>query len=358
MELQTYNKGFYATLCSKEEISKIETPESADDYLLKLRANATVEHTRIFRVLLARRRQLRNSWDFSNSFDRAPFENYLKLLNHQDYEAAKNIAAGFVFCNKPNGSIINTNFGNIISLSLSLRYFLYFMNLAFLKFDNNDIPGDVVSSAIKIAMRTMLQNETLDFDIDPRGEIPPLIAAEIDYHTDRQLEFVIAHEYSHFFLGHLDTKNIIEEPFLDSLDPENFTQKVFSYAQQDELAADIDAISRPSHSPIAREDMLNRALFFFVYLDIFQNIKEQISPSFNRFKTHPAPMDRFENLLHHFKDEIPTNKKNLENLLFFQNHIKESLIEDVAVNIESYETYGSIYLGSWHKKALIDKIDY
>lgn len=358
MQLETYNRAFYFTLCNAEEISKIEDPQNAEDYLLKLRANATVEHVRIFRVLRSRRIQHGDSWNFTDSFDSTPFKNYLHLLDYDDYEAAKDIAAGFVFCNKPNGSIINTDVGNIINLSLSLRYFLYFMNLAFLQFDEIEVPEDVKVAAIKIALRTMLQSEALDFDLDPRGIIPTSIATQIDYHTDRQLEFVVAHEYSHFFLGHLDKKNIIEEPLLDSLDGDQFSQKIFSYAQQDEFAADIDAIARPLHTPAGRRDMLNRALFFFIYLDIFQDVKEQIAPSFNRFKTHPAPMDRFESLLHHFKEEISLDRENLENLLLFRKHIKEFLMEDVAINFESYEFYGSIYLGSWRGKKLVDRVDY
>ncbi|MNF92271.1 hypothetical protein D3C84_749100 [compost metagenome] len=69
-------------------------------------------------------------------------------------------------------------------------------------------------------------------------------------------------------------------------------------------------------------------------------------------------MDRFENILHHFKEEISLDRENLENLLLFRSGIKESLMEDVAVNFESYEFYGSIYLGSWRGKKLVDRVDY
>ncbi|HCL3983681.1 TPA: hypothetical protein N2C06_002806 [Pseudomonas aeruginosa] len=358
MELETYMRSFYLSLCNMDEILRIENPQNADDYLLKLRANATVEHVRIFRVFLARMRRQGSSWSFSNSFSKLPFENVKSFLDHEDFEKVKDIAAGFVFCNKPNGSIMNTKFGNVISISLSLRYFLYFMNLAFLEFDGEEIPGDARTASIKIAIRTMLQNESLDFDLDPRGIIPTPVLEQLDFQTDRQLEFVIAHEYSHFLLGHLDERKIVEEPLFDSFDSNSFSQKIFSYSQQDELAADIDALSRPIHTPDSRKDMLSRALFFFVYLDIYQDVKDQISPSFNRFRTHPAPMDRFENLLHRFRGEVEIDQENLSNLLEFSKHIKESLSEDVSLNIESYEQYGSIYLGSWRGKTLVDHVDY
>jgi len=37
---------------------------------------------------------------------------------------------------------------------------------------------------------------------------------------------------------------------------------------------------------------------------------------------------------------------------------KESLSEDVALNIESYESYGSMYLAQWRGKVLVDRVDY
>jgi len=256
------------SLCDADEIERIFNVSSADDYLLKLRANATVEHIRIYRVFLSRKRKHRGEWSFSKYFDMAPFDNYINHLSDDDYTTAEKLSAGFVFCNSPNGRIIKTEFGNIITISESLRYFIYFMNLACLDFEESDLPGDVRAAAIKIAIRTMLQTEALDFDIDPRGEIPEPVDKECQYHTDRQLEFVIGHEYSHHFLGHLDNGKLIDESMMATLDSQEFKHKTYSYLQQDEFAADIDAIERPIYSLEEREDMLNRALFFFVYLDI------------------------------------------------------------------------------------------
>ena len=48
MELETYTKEFYRSLCDADEIERILNVSCANDYLLKLRANATVEHIRIY----------------------------------------------------------------------------------------------------------------------------------------------------------------------------------------------------------------------------------------------------------------------------------------------------------------------
>ncbi len=358
MELETYEKAFYMSLCDADEIERILKVSCASDYLLKLRANATVENIRIHRVFLSRMRKHQDDWSFSKYFNTSPFDNYINQLNDGDYEIARNLSAGFIFCNGVNGRIVKTKFGNVITISESLRYFLYYMNLAFLDFGEHEVPADVKGAAIKIAIRTMLQSEALDFDIDPRGDIPEPIDTECQYHTDKQLEFVIGHEYSHHFLGHLDEANIIEAPMMDVLKSQEFKHKIYSYSQKDEFAADVDAIERPNYSFEQKEDMLNRALFFFVYLDLFQDIREQIFPSSGGIKTHPEPIDRFYNLRDNFKGTVNLNNENLMNLLALRDEYRKSLKEDVALNFESYEVYGSIYLGSWRGKVLIDRVDY
>lgn len=358
MNQEKMAKTFYASLCSDEEIERIFNISSASDYLLKIRADATVDHTRIYRVFRQRMIDAGERWCFNDYFDSAPFENYIRHLDDEDYIQAKKLTAGFVFCNKPNGQIEKTAFGNVITVSESLKYFLYFMNLAILDFGDTNVPQDVRSAAIKIAIRAMLQTEALDFDLDPRGEVPKEVHDSVKYHADRQLEFVIGHEFAHHFLGHLNSSSLIEEEYLSSQELGVRTHKFFSYAQKDELDADVNAIERPIYTPDMRADLVNRALFFFVYLDIYQGVKEQIMPSMGSAKTHPDPMDRFHHIYNHFKDDIKLDEGNLKNLLKLREAYKNSLVEDVALNFESYEVYGSIYLAQWHGKVLIDRVDF
>lgn len=358
MDQETIAKGFYMSLCNSEEIERIFNVTSASDHLLKIRADATVEHTRIYRVFRQRMINAGDSWCFNDYFDTAPFENYIKQLADEDYTEANELTAGFVFCNKPNGLIEKTEFGNVITISESLRYFLYFMNLAILDHGDTKVPQDVRSAAIKIAIRTMLQSEALDFDLDPRGEVPQEVHDNAQYHTDRQLEFIIGHEFAHHFLGHLNGSSLVEGGYLSSQELGEPTHKFFSYAQQDELDADINAIERPIYTPDMRTDLVNRALFFFVYLHIYQGVKEQIMPSMGGVRTHPDPIDRFHYMYNHFKNEVELDDDNLKDLLKLSELYKDSLSEDVALNFESYENYGSIYLGQWRGKILVDRVDF
>jgi len=358
MDQETMAKGFYMSLCSREEIERIFNVSSASDYLLKIRADATVDHVRIYRVFRRRMADAGVNWCFNDYFDTKPFENYVEHLVDEDYAAARELTTGFVFCDKPNGQIEKTKFGSIITISESLRYFLYFMNLAILAHGDAEIPQDVRSAAIKIAIRTMLQSEALDFDLDPRGEIPKQLHDSVQNHTDRQLEFIVGHEFAHHFLGHLNDSKLIDGTYLSVQELGEKTHKFFSYAQQDELDADICAIEKPVYTPDMRADLVNRALFFFVYLHIYQGVRDQIMPSTGGAKTHPDPIDRFHHTYNHIKDSVELEEENLKSLLKLSDIYKESLVEDVALNFESYESYGSIYLAQWRGKVLIDRVDF
>ncbi|MDX9815099.1 MAG: hypothetical protein RBS91_10610, partial [Sulfurimonadaceae bacterium] len=274
-----------------------------------------------------------------------------------DYENIEKITYGYIFCDDPNGRILKTDYGNIVTISESLKYFLYFMNLCFLTFNDIEVPNDVKHAALLIAIRTMLQTESLDFELDPRGIIPDKLEKQLIEYTNLQLEFIVGHEFSHHFLNHLENASIVEKSMFER-DCEIY-EKVYTYNQMQEFEADIDAIKRPIFSDEMRKNFVNRALFFFAYFEIYNSVKEQIFPSGNRIKSHPEPMDRFNKIKQEFhslfdKDEL----ENIDNLLKFVDFYKIELQEDVSINIERYEFYGSIYLGSWRGKPLVDRVDY
>ena len=183
-ELELYNLNFYFSLCTSDEVERIKNVSNSADYLLKIRANATIEHIRIHRVLLAAMRRSGNNWSLSSYFDDSPFEDYIDDVSEQYKEHLEGISGGFVFCNDPNGRILKTDYGCVITISESLKYFLYYMNLAFLTFDDCDVPDDVRIAALRIAIRTMMQKESMDFEIDPRGIIPSQIDMVIRYHVN------------------------------------------------------------------------------------------------------------------------------------------------------------------------------
>ncbi|WP_272674996.1 MULTISPECIES: hypothetical protein [unclassified Providencia] len=360
MELETYIKYSYMSLCSHEEVERILNPQSVEDYLLKLRANATVENIRIHRVFLNRMKNKGENWSFESSFDSDIFDDYFLNLNDKDKLEARKIASGLVFCNEPNGRIIKTQFGNVITISESLKYFLYFMNLAFIKF-NSDIPvsDSVRINALRIGLRIMLKAESLDFDLDPRGIIPEEIDNELSNYIHVQMLFLVSHEYSHYFLGHMNTANLVDNithHVIEKIDGK--TPKFYTHNQQEELDADIDAIDRQNLSTSDKGNFITAASFFFVYIDILKAVREQISPSMLRVKTHPDPIDRLNNILNFFGDTYDVDKDNINLLINSANLIKNFLQEDLAINTELWEDYGSIYLAEWRGQPLIDRVDY
>lgn len=93
-------------------------------------------------------------------------------------------------------------------------------------------------------------------------------------------------------------------------------------------------------------------------MPIYQGVKDPIMPSMGRAKTHPNPIDRFHHMYNHFKNEVELDEDNLKELLKLSDMYQESLSEDVALNFESYEFYGSIYLAQWRGKVLVDRMDF
>lgn len=359
MQLETYGLEFYMSLCNKEELKRIKSPENEKDYLLKLRANVTVEQIRIYRVFLSRMRSAGKNWNFNDSFEHHVFDDYLSNLSSDDLNIAQDITAGMVFCNDPNGRIINTEFGKVITISESLKYFLYYMNLAFLEYDDSKIPSDVRWAALKIGLRIMLKSEALDFDLDPRGVIPNDIHLSTMHSVDQQLLFILSHEYSHYFLGHMDSASLIPDLEHNAIEgPENKMPKYFTHDQKQELDADIDAIERLNLEPKSTHIILTSAIFFFAYIELLSNVKNQISPSINLRKTHPAPLDRLHNIVDHFMEKCEIDMTNVSNVLKNIEILKPLIQEDISTNFDSWEQYGSVYLGCWRGKPLVDRVDY
>lgn len=79
-----------------------------------------------------------------------------------------------------------------------------------------------------------------------------------------------------------------------------------------------------------------------------------------KVKTHPDPIERLWNLYHSLLpiSETKVSKQAIENLLTASQSVKDYLQEDIGFNIDNYETYGSLYLGSWRGPILIDRVDY
>jgi hypothetical protein len=360
-DIKDERASMYRPFCNEEEISRILNVNSAEDYLLKIRADAVFNKPRIHRVIIQRQKKLKEQWNFTNHFSKNEFNYCLDLLPDDDKLRLSNVAMGFIFTNEPNGACMRTDYGNIIVVSESLRYFLFFMNLCFIKFDSGEVPPDVEITALTIAIRTMLETESLDFELDPRGIIPDEIELENNETVKRQLQFVISHEFAHHLLGHLDKNCIAERNLFRSFKADNTKEqyKFYNNTQQQEFEADLEAILRLNFQHEWEfEEMVQNAIMFFIYLDVYEKVSNQISPPISYYRTHPDPIDRVWNIYEAVKDRVSFDKSTIDRVLTFAETTKQYLEKDVAYNIEKYETYGSVYLGQWRGQVRIDRIDY
>lgn len=346
------------SFCTKDEINRIINCRNTNDFLLKLRADYINDNMRIFRTVLSHKREFTNKWSLDKFFETSDFEIFVNKLRDREKMNCKELTSGYLYSSSPNGMVMKTDYGKLMIISYSLKYFLFFMNLYYLDFKTK-IPSVVRLNSLRIAIRLMFQHESLDIEIDPRGEVPVEVKEKINVNIDRQLQFVIGHEYSHYLLNHLDDKNTFVKPLIETYKVEEQNKyEFYNTSQKHEFDADIKSIELNSRS-LGKELCISDATKFFVYLSIYQHARDIVFPPVNRCMTHPSGEDRIANILNKCSSNSDKDKKIFVDHL--NNDIKlasDFLDDDIGFNFEAYEEYGSIYLGPWHKKMLRDRIDY
>ena len=147
--------------------------------------------------------------------------------------------------------------------------------------------------------------------------------------------------------------------------PHNLTEKYFTPRQQQEFEADAGSILHAGYSDEECASILNGAVLFFLFLDIFYSVSDYINPPFNPSKTHPDPIDRLwalRNTVLKSRSISSTNLFSDEEVCDWINHanaIKEHLTgELLPFGIEHFEMYGSNYFPTFRKKILFDRFDY
>lgn len=358
-------KLFFHPVCTQEEIGRIFNVQSSVDHLLKLRAETIVDHMRLFRVYRNKALLDEKNWSLEDSFDNSHYKAVLEKLSAEELKVCERITYGDMFSNDPNGMIFQTDFGPISTISKSLKYFLKFAHLTILDL-NSRIPSNIRFSSLRIAIRVMLKTEAMDFFMDPRGIIPSDIASAVHAPIPLQMKFIAGHEFAHFILGHLSKENLKEQPIFFAIsesDEEYKPEKVFNTSQKNEFEADIQSILLPVYSQEERGELLHAALLWFGCLELYQAASDVMFPRSSwTFQSHPTARERYENLL----SKIPTPEgfktKEWSDFPKLLDNLTQMLQEDISLNFDAYERYGSAYLGKpntqWRGKELIDRVDY
>jgi hypothetical protein len=356
---------FYYPICSIDEILRIENPTTGADHLLKIRADAIADHPRLIRIFLSRRERYEKDWSLTNYYSDSRFDEYVKMLPAEYATKCSKIPAGFAFLCEPNGACIRTAGGDAIFISEALNHFLYYMNVfTFGEKWGIDI-SDRMSSLI-LAVRTMLQTEAPDFDLDPRGQLPSVIHEHCAHIVEYQLKYVIGHEYAHLLLGHFDNTALTATSNAILLaHGSDFSATYYTPRQQQEFDADAGSILHANYTDVEAADVLDAATSFFLHLDLFYAFSDYINPRFGGVKTHPDPVSRIWAL----RKAVVSSKPELLARIYSDDHVK-SAIEDVTklknqlvkeflpYQIDRLEFYGSIYLPSYRIKEMHDRFDF
>lgn len=356
---------FYHPVCIQAEIDRIFNVKNGSDHLLKLRGDTLVDNMRLFRVYRNKALSDEKNWSLEKSFDDDHYKKALEKLPPNERNYCQHVTFGDIFSNDPNGMIFNTEFGVITTISDSLKFFLKFCHLAILDFES-DVPMHIRFNSLRIAIRTMLKTEAMDFLMDPRGIIPKDVVSAIHAPINLQMQFIAGHEFAHFILGHLNKNNIVEQPIFHAIsdkDEDYKPEKVFNNSQKNEFEADLQAILLPNYSDREQAELLHAALLWFGCLELYQTASDVMFPQSPwGYKSHPSARDRYENLL----TNIPIPKSfelsawnNFHELI---DQLTKAVQEDISLNFDAYERYGSAYLDKpntkWRGKELIDRVDY
>ena len=355
---------FYHPICSIDEILKIANQVNGWDALLALRADAIADSARLTRVFLNRKRRVETGWSLTSHFDRRPFDQYVALLSEQDREKCANVAAGMAFLREPNGACIRYPVGDVLVVSESLEWFLYYMNL-FVAY-RDEVPRQDALAALVLAVRTMLLTEAPDFDLDPRGFPPSDLDARCRGMVNDQILFIVGHEYAHLLLNHLDTRTAVDVPC--GVMPTNVVPqdaRYYSPRQWQEFEADAGSILHITGDEELISDLLNGATWFFLGLEIFYGINDYINPRTSAPKSHPDPVERIWALRksvlqrHSLSSELSYSDAEIEELITSIQKIRDDLVREfVPFNVDELERYGSVYLPSFRPAELIDRIDF
>ena len=277
---------WYIEYCNENEIYRVLNPKNASDLLLKMRADYIADYPRLLRVFKKRKEifllKENKEWSLTNYYENDKlFDYYIKKIKPHLKKTCKMVNSGFIPMNEVNGICQRTEYGNIIFLSESLSQFLFYMNLWLMDFEEYNLSEKTKMEALYIGLRIMLGKEVFDFDIDPRYDnLPKKLVDSLNTIVDNQLLFIIGHEYAHHTLDHLN-KNMVMKINSNNLffeDKKNDEYKIYNYSQKQEFEADYYSFQNANLNKKDKEYMLNGAFTFFMYVDIYNLVKDTLLP--------------------------------------------------------------------------------
>ncbi|WP_436323935.1 hypothetical protein ACSEYT_17565 [Vibrio cidicii] len=354
--------GFYE-FCSKKEIVRLREISGPHDYLLRLRVMAIADAPRVRRVMASRRAKYEESgrpWSLSHFYHTKDFhhKSYIKLLEKRNQKKLKSIPSGMAYIDEVNALCIKSLAGDVILVSETLEYFYYFMSIAFYGYMYDIDPVDRVDSLI-IALRIIKGTEAFDFDIDSRGELPSKVEQTIQSLVKRQMQFTFGHEYAHYLCNHIPEANFL----MKMNGAASYLNDLALYSHELEYEADYYSLNNIEIKKNDFEEVTQGAFSTLIYLHFVEQHGHIFgSSSFSVSETHPAARDRIYKLLESLGHHAPVEKSTVDEMFLVANELSELLTLRIDALKDQYDDlfgfYGSIYLPSYKKKRMKDRVDF
>lgn len=356
----TLEEGFLVGWCTKKEILRLRSISTTHDYLLRFRVNAIADSSRLTRVMAKRRKDFERAsrqWTLCSYYDslNVAIKSYKQRLPRQLRKRLSNVPAGFAPLVEVNAICLKSLVGEVIIISEALRYLYYYTTISLYGLNYGLQLEDCLDAGV-LAVRLMLGTEAMDFDMDPRGTLPPRVEAEIQSKVDHMIEFTFGHECAHLLLGHLAGDGVATG-HAKNVSPE---QQLYSF--ENEYAADLAAIRMLGGEMETRRDLSIAAYNVFWYLHLVELLSEDFPdiPHFSVSETHPSPLNRLWALRKALGDKGQPSTAHLERVTQSIQNARKWIRERIRTSPQGdlLTMYGSVYLRGLGGKEREDRIAY
>lgn len=360
-------EAFFLTFCSRNEIIRMRSLRTAHDSLLHYRANAIVDEPRTVRIMNQRKSAFEKNgrlWSLSEYYHSMDGfrRSYIQNLSKNNQKILKSIPAGMAFVNEANAMCKRTFLGDFIVVSETLEKLFYYMTIGIFGGDLDIWMGDRVN-ALLIGLRIMNGAETLDFDIDSRGDLPIKTHRAVQSLVQSQMEFTFGHEYAHYLLNHLAAPDmsiqIQEKEETDLSDQVQIVNK--NYSHENEYEADFYAIKFIENNSATQKKTIMGAYSVFLFFAFLQEI--EVLQGLRKFTvscTHPEPLERLWALWRSLGRKGVKSNQEIEQLIGLKDDMKQILDRHIknSGRADILSLKGSVYLPSLKDKIRTDRIEF
>ncbi len=351
---------FFFEFCSKKEIIRLRDIKGPHDYLLRIRANAIADSPRAVRVMAARRKDYEakgRSWTLSHYYHSKDYyhKSYVQLLSRDKMKRVKDIPTGLAFIQEVNALWIKSLAGDVVLVSESLEKFYYFMTIAFY---GDQLGFELIdqADALLISIRIINGSEALDFDIDPRADLPREKERAIESLVKRQMQFTFGHEFTHYLCDH----NPSDEITLGTMKQDSFMNDLAMYNHNLEYEADYYSLKNIKNKKEEFRDITQGAFSVLLYLHFIENVrKSYVMKNFSISISHPTALDRIYHLHSNLGRQSPIDDDDVSGMINASGemcHILQNRLKGQRDDLLTF--YGSLYLHSYFKKRRVDRIDF